>query len=278
MTDKAYRVRAGRCDHTADDETIFQTLRRLTDPLERSWERLEAARCVAIKVNLVWYPDRLRSTAGRFQELVDPAVLRALLRLLRERIKARLVVADTSLMFGENAGGDVHFRPLLADYGVEFVDCNQPPSVEFEVPGGGQMFDRYLLHPILREADELISATCLKSHAFMGVTLTTKNLFGLCPIHDGNRPRQYYHHIIRMPYFLADLGRVLNPCLNIVDGLVGQSVREWGGEARVTNTLVAGDHPIATDICGASLMGNDPGADWPTPPFRRVDQQQRRPR
>jgi hypothetical protein len=32
---------------------------------------------------------------------------------------------------------------------------------------------------------------------------------------------------------------------------------------------MAGDHPIATDACGAHLMGCDPTSDWPTPPFRR---------
>ena len=32
---------------------------------------------------------------------------------------------------------------------------------------------------------------------------------------------------------------------------------------------MAGDHPVATDACGMTLMGHDPHSDWPTPPFRR---------
>jgi hypothetical protein len=38
---------------------------------------------------------------------------------------------------------------------------------------------------------------------------------------------------------------------------------------RICNALVAGDQVTATDACGAHLMGHDPSADWPTPPFRR---------
>ena len=70
---------------------------------------------------------------------------------------------------------------------------------------------------------------------------------------------------------LVDLGRILDPALNIIDGLVGQAETEWGpGEhPRICNTLVAGDHAVATDACGTTLMGHDPWADWLTPPFHR---------
>ena len=51
--------------------------------------------------------------------------------------------------------------------------------------------------------------------------------------------------------------------------MVGQYGREWEGEGRVADTLIAGDQTTATDACGAHLMGHDPKSDWPTPPFRR---------
>ena len=68
---------------------------------------------------------------------------------------------------------------------------------------------------------------------------------------------------------LPDLALITKPCLNIIDALTGQSGREWGGEGRVCNAMIAGDHPIATDACGMYLMGTDPKSDWPTPPFKR---------
>jgi hypothetical protein len=133
------------------------------------------------------------------------------------------------------------------------------------------MFTRYPVPQPLAEADAVVSVQKLKNHLFTGVTLCLKNLFGLMPFQQQGRPRSYYHHLVRMPYMLADLGRIFNPTLNIIDGLVGQAGMEWGpGDFPiVANTLIAGDQVIATDACGAYLMGHDPQADWFTPPFHR---------
>jgi hypothetical protein len=158
---------------------------------------------------------------------------------------------------------------LFEELEVEFYNGDLPPHRVYPVPGGGQMFRQYLLPQQVADVDAFVSVQKLKNHGFMGVTLCLKNLFGLTPMEPYGRGRQYFHHFVRMPYLLADLGRILNPTLNIVDGLIGQAGREWGGEARVADTLVAGDQVIATDACGAYLMGHDPAADWPTPPFHR---------
>jgi hypothetical protein len=75
-----------------------------------------------------------------------------------------------------------------------------------------------------------------------------------------------------MPYMLADIGRIIDPALNIVDALVGQAEREWGdgeGTGRIVDGLIAGDQVIATDACVTHLMGHDPQSDWLTPPFHR---------
>ena len=269
-TAREFAARAAYCHHQAPQADVDETVRRITAPLARSWRQLEAAKRIAVKANMVWEPEHIRCVNGRRQELVDDVVLRAVLRLLKRRTRAQLLSVDSTYYpEGPNAGCDVHFRPLLREFGVEYVECTRQQMEWYEVPGGGLLFRRYQLNPVFLTVDALVSVATLKSHAFMGVTLCTKNLFGLCPIHPANRPRTYFHHLVRLPFVLADLGRLLHPCLNIVDGLVGQSRREWGGEARVCNTLVAGDHCIATDACAAALMGHDPAADWPTPPFRR---------
>jgi uncharacterized protein (DUF362 family) len=265
-----FTVRAVRCLHTSTQTDVEAAVRRITEPLTRSWARLEKARRIAIKANIVLEPENIRLTNGRRQELVDDLVLRAVLRLLRERTQAQLFLVDSTYHSeGPKANYDVHFLPLLKEFDVGYVECSRQPLARYEVPGGGTLFQRYQFNPCFRDSDAFISVATLKSHAFMGVTLTTKNLFGLCPVHPQNRPRRYFHHLIRLPFVLADLGRTLQPCLNIIDGLVGQSRREWGGDARVTDTLIAGDHCIATDACAATLMGHDPASDWPTPPFRR---------
>ena len=271
MDDRQYTVRASHCDHRASEEEIYEVLKRTTDPLERSWKKLEKARRIVLKFNMIKPPERIEYFAGRRRELVDDAVARAVLRLLRERTTAELVATDTyPYGNGHVTPDDFNYRYILDDFGVRYVDSNLPPFATYDVPGGGCMFDRYLLNAIFAEADEVVSIAKMKNHAFMGITLTLKNLFGLPPmIPPEGRTRSYYHHLIRLSYVLPDLGMITKPCLNIVEALTGQWGREWGGEGRICNALMAGDHPVATDACGMTLMGHDPQSDWPTPPFRR---------
>ena len=271
MGDRQYTVRASHCDHRASEEEIYEVLKRTTDPLDQTWKKLEKARRIVLKFNMIKPPERIEYFAGRRRELVDDAVARAVLRLLRERTTAELIATDTyPYGNGHVTPDDFNYRYILDDFGVRYVDSNLPPFATYDVPGGGCMFDRYLLNAIFAEADEVVSIAKMKNHAFMGITLTLKNLFGLPPmIPPEGRTRSYYHHLIRLSYVLPDLGMITKPCLNIVEALTGQWGREWGGEGRICNALMAGDHPVATDACGMTLMGHDPHSDWPTPPFRR---------
>jgi uncharacterized protein (DUF362 family) len=271
VNNKAYKVRAGHCDHRASDEEVYETLRRITDPLARSWERLEKANRIVIKFNMMNSNCGHIRFEGRRQQVVDDAVCRSVLRLLRERTHAELVATDTNPVAPDKrVAKDFIYADHLKEFDVEFDDSNVPPFAEYDVPGGGNMFDRYTLSAVLKDADEMVSVAKMKNHMFMGITLCMKNLFGLPPITPpAGRTRSYYHHAIRLSYVLPDLAMITDPCLNIIDALTGQWGREWGGEGRIGDALIAGDQVTATDACGAHLMGCDPVSDWPSPPFRR---------
>ena len=268
--EKAYKVRAIRCSHKASQEEIYERLKTITDPLTRSWEKIENARRVGIKVNMQMRTDEIRLIGGRRQELVDEDVLRASLRLLRERTDAEIFVLDTSMApAGQRPGEDFNMAPVFAEFGIPYVEAGDPPFERYQVPGGGVMFSEYQLSASLGTADAFVSLAKMKNHGFMGITLCLKNLFGLPPIPPHGRLRTYYHHVIRLSNVLPDLGMIADPCLNIIDALTGQSRREWGGEGRICDALIAGDHVIATDACGTYLMGTDPTLDYPHPPYRR---------
>lgn len=269
-----YRVRAVRCDYDANDEAVYQALKRATDPLGRSWDRIANARRIGIKFNQDWAPGRVVMRHGQRQQLVSDSVVRATLRLIRERSAAELFVVDV----GVEGHDSVHSRrdcttimPVLDEFGVPYVDGVKDPVAWTPVPGGGLMFDRYPLPAASMDADAFVSVQKAKNHRFMGVTLSLKNLFGLVSIPPHGRPRAYYHHLVRLPYVLADLGRIYDPALNILDALVCQAGEEWGpgDHPRDCGTLVAGDHTIATDACATRLMGHDPMGDWTVPPFHR---------
>jgi len=271
---RSYTVRAVHCDHRADDEEVYSALVRATQPLDRAWKRLRRARRIGIKFNHHWGEHHVVMHAGHRQQLVSDQVGRAVLRLLRERTQADIFVVDVGVE--RNLPEDppeslVQLREVMAEYDVPFVDGRTDPVEWVGVPGGGQMFRRYPVPRSTTEADAMISVQKLKNHSFMGITLCLKNLFGLMPLQPAGRPRSYYHHLVRMPYMLADLGRIYDPVLNILDGLVCQAGQEWGpgDHPRIADTLIAGDQVIATDAVGAHLMGHDPQSDWLTEPFHR---------
>ncbi|TVR60312.1 MAG: DUF362 domain-containing protein [Spirochaetaceae bacterium] len=269
-----YRVRAVQCDLSANDEAVYQALKRATDPLERSWSDLASARRIGIKINQDWNPETVVMRHGHRQQLVSDSVVRATLRLIREHSSAEIFVVDVGV---ESAGPGkprdacTNIRPVLDEFGVRFIDGTTAPVAWAPVPGGGLMFGSYPVPAESLEADAFISIQKAKNHLFTGVTLSLKNLFGLTALHPVGRPRHYYHHIIRLPYVLADLGRIFAPSLNILDAIVCQAGQEWGpgDHPQDSNTIIAGDHTIATDACVAHLMGHDPAADWLTPPFHR---------
>ncbi len=268
------RVRAVHCDWQASDEEVYQALKRATDPLDKAWAKLKQAKRIAIKFNQDKMLKALVLYQGQRQQLVSDKVARAVLRLLRENTRAELYCVDVSfyqVYSGAEPDSTTQIGHVLREFDVPYVNGNVEPVRWYDVPGGGAMFDRYPLSQHLGDADAVVSVQKLKNHAYMGVTLCLKNLFGLTPTQPLGRPRFYYHHLVRMPYMLADLGRILNPALNIIDGLVGQAGEEWGpGEhPRTPNTLMAGDQVISTDACATHLMGHDPQSDWLTPPFHR---------
>lgn len=276
MTAPAHQVRTVRCDHQSDDEAVYAALRRATDPLDRAWDRLSRARRIAVKFNQDKASQKVVLLAGQRQQLVSDSVMRATLRLLRERTSAEIICVDVSfycMYNGETLANTCNVAPILKEFGVAYIDGTQPPYRTAEVPGGGLMFNRYLMMADLLDADEVVSVATIKNHAFMGVTGCLKNLFGLMPGEPHGRPRTYYHHLVRMPGMLADIGRILDPALNIVDALVGQAGQEWSAagppDGRIVDALIAGDHVIATDAAMMHLMGHDPRADWPAPPFHR---------
>lgn len=279
MTNSArpYKVRAVHCDYRASDEEVYQALKRATDPLTETWERLAAAKRIGIKFNQDKPRERQVTYEGQLQQLVSTKMVRAVLRLLRERTNAEIIHTDVSfyaMYEGTNPEESATALPVMREFGVKHVDATKPPYRMVSVPGGGQMFRQYLLPESALDVDEFISVAKMKNHAFMGITLSLKNLFGLMPGEPEGHTRTYFHHLVRMPYMLADLGRIFNPCLNIVDAMIGQAGREWGNgrdesPTQLPNTILAGDHTIATDACGAYLMGHDPLSDWLTEPFHR---------
>jgi uncharacterized protein (DUF362 family) len=260
-------VNSESCDYRADGETVYNALKRVLDPLEKSWERLEKAKTIAIKSNQAYAPDRAAKWKGYYQDLVDNRVFAALVRILQERTTAKIILTDICVELQNNEGVEYAapdtytHRKIAREMGVEIEYGETPPYSWISPSLGGLCLDRYMVPARAAGADEIISLQKMKSHGFAGVTLSVKNLFGLMAHSPWFMPRPYFHHFVRLPYMLADLADAFDPALSVIDGLWSATGREWRGEALETNLLMAGDNSFALDAIGTTLMGGNPLAD-----------------
>ncbi len=262
-------VRAVKCSHDASDDQVLASLIRATDPLADAWAKLETAKLITIKFNQAWPNARIRTFRGQNQEHVDERVARALLTLLKQRTKARIAICDISVEGGGGGLGDYALMPVFREFDVDVIDGDQPPYTLVDVPHDQGLFKRYMLPECVAHADAVISVQKIKNHKAMGVTLCMKNLFGLLTRDPWFHGRHYFHHFVRLPHMLADLGAIIQPCLNVLDGLSSQRGGEWNGKPFVTNTLMAGDNVVSTDAMATHLMGHNPLGDYPSPPYIR---------
>ena len=109
-------------------------------------------------------PDNIRRIGGRRQELVDDDVLRASLRLLRERSDAHIFVLDTSMApAGQRPGDDFNMRSIFKEFDIPYIEAGDPPFTQYKVPGGGIMFSEYQLSASIGEADAFVSIAKMKT-------------------------------------------------------------------------------------------------------------------
>ena len=152
-----YKVRAVQCDYRVDEEEVYTALKRVTEPLTDTWERLGKAKRIGIKFNQDKEPKNRVYFEGQLQQLVSEKVARAVLRLLRERTSAELIVPDVSfytMYNGATIEETTTHAQVFQDYDVTYINGIEPPHKVVEVPGGGQMFQRYVLPEGAVEVDE----------------------------------------------------------------------------------------------------------------------------
>ena len=257
------------CAPEAEPSLIASTVHEMLGKVPGIEDRLARARIVFIKINLS--PRGRREYLGRAVEYVDPVVLRAVAIWVAARTGARIMVGDGTDGIGfEQALEQEGHRAVIEELGLVPVNLNDPPYTRFVVPR--PLSHRwYDLSAKIAEADFIISLAKMKSHHLCGVTLCVKNLFGLPPNKVYGSPRVLLHSAVRIPRVLADLLQLVPPDLCIVDGIVGASSLEWGGDPVSSGVLIAGNDALATDAVAAKYMGVDPGAPWGTLPFFHAD-------
>lgn len=106
------------------------------------------------------------------------------------------------------------------------------------------------------DADVVISAAKLKTHAMMGFSGAVKNLFGSVP---GLQKPEFHYRFpdpARFGGMIVDLCETVRPALAFLDGVVGmEGDGPTGGKARKIGVTLASLNPHALDLLACALIG-----------------------
>jgi len=181
-----------------------------------------------------------------------PGHCRDTMRVLEEAGMAEALVAHKTPFVDLN-NDDLIIRPNAGRIRVE----GAPPA-----KGGEDPRDTWLatltLPATVDQVDWIVSMPKMKTHHWLGVTLSMKNLFGLMPGIVYGWPKNVFHWA-GLEQSVLDINATVKPRLAIVDGIIGmEGDGPIMGTAKPAGVLVMGRDLPAVDATAARIMGIDP--------------------
>ncbi len=233
----------------AYDQHLYDVLRRLL-----AEHKIDVrGRTVVIKPNLVEFEP---GAAINTHPMLVHAALEALLSLGAAEVRiAEGPGHRRNTLDLADAAGYFHTIPQFED---RFIDLNTD-DVSSVRPRRlfSRLEDIYLPNTVLG-ADLLISMPKMKTHHWVGATLSMKNLFGVVPGGIYGWPKNVLHWA-GISECIADLHALFPRQFAIVDGVVGmEGDGPIRGTAKPMGILVAGSDPAAVDATCCRIMGIDP--------------------
>ncbi len=232
-----------------DDELMEAALRAALEPI-RGLDFVCPGMTVGVKVNLV--------TAMRPETAatVHPAVVCALVRLLRER--------GAEVVLGDSPGG-IFTAPYLK---VVYEVCGMRKAEAFGARLNEDFTQTEVSFPEavqakhfpytawLGKVDAIIDLCKLKTHGMMGLTCAVKNFFGSIP---GTQKPEFHYRYPRAADFanvLVDLYEYSRPRLCICDAVIGMEGNgPTQGTPRKIGCLLASQNGHKLDAVAAELIG-----------------------
>ncbi len=233
----------------AYDQRLYDTVRRLV-----ASQRLAVrGRSVVIKPNLVEFePESTINT--------HPLLVHAVFEAFRALGASRVTIAEgpghrrDTLDLAEAAG----YFQTIPGFEDNFVDLNLDEVTLVDLPRRFSKLKRVYLPNTILGAGLLVSMPKMKTHHWVGATLSMKNLFGVVPGGVYGWPKNVLHWA-GIHESIADLHSVFPRPFALVDGIVGMEGNgPIQGVAKEMGVLVAGTNPVAVDATCCRLMRIDP--------------------
>src|ERR1035438_9817720 len=152
----------------------------------------------------------------------------------------------------------LRLRDFLGPLQEVFVDLNLDEVHQVKLRTQASKLKQLYFPRTVLEADYFVSMPKLKTHHWVGVTLSLKNMFGIVPGCCYGWPKNILHWAGIVSSIL-DLNSTVRPDFAIVDGIIGMEGNgPIQGTAKRSGVLVLGDDPVAVDGTCARVMGLEP--------------------
>lgn len=233
----------------AYDNAVYDTMLRLLKPLVGDVR----GRNILLKPNLVEFEP---GTCINTHPLVVHAAYEAFLKMgaASVRIAEGPGHRRNTLDLAEAAG---YFRTVPA-FEENFTDLNLDEVTRVRPAGQFSRIKKLYLPNSALRADLLVSIAKMKTHHWVGTTLSMKNLFGVVPSGIYGWPKNVLHWA-GIDESVADLHNAFSNHFAIVDGIVGMEGNgPIQGTPKPVGVLVAGKDPVAVDATCCRIMKIDP--------------------
>jgi len=184
----------------------------------------------------------------------NPAVLSAVLDLVKQTDPAELIVADSSGMLRFPTSDNLTetgLRQVAASHGVRVLALEEEPWVRVEPPAAASMRQYCVSQPVY-DADLFINVPVVKTHKFAHYSCSLKNLVGI--IHPRYRPSLRFLSG-RWHEQIAELNLAVHPHLTIADAttmmIAGGPTSGTPADADIV--LASGDR-VAIDVVALALI------------------------
>ncbi len=205
---------------------------------------------VVLKPNLVECPPGKPATT-------NPAILKAVIQLVDYLGAKKIIVAE----------GPGHMRDteyilkatgiwqVCTEMAVPFVDLNLDDLVKVPLSDSFCGLDHFYLPKTIINADVIVNLPKMKTHHWVGITGSLKNMFGIVPGRKYGYPKNLLH-IHGIPQCIIDLNRLVKTSLSVVDAIVAmEGDGPINGTARHMGLIIMGSDPAAVDATCARIMG-----------------------
>jgi uncharacterized protein (DUF362 family) len=162
-------------------------------------------------------------------------------------------VRDTEMALVESG-----VQEALDDGDLNFADLNYQQVAWIKNGGQASKLDGFWFPRSVIEADLIVSMPKIKTHHWVGVTASLKNLYGVIPGIKYGWPKNVLHHA-GIPQTVFDINASLPKTIAIVDGITCmEGDGPIMGSAKQMGLVLVGANLTAVDATVCRIMGIDP--------------------